>query len=85
MTNGVNGYFEFNSTSSASTSGSRSRPLRTNWPTPFSTRSTTPRQIAELEAESVAFIVSNEIGIQSDDWSFGLALGADDATSREVA
>ena len=41
------------------------------------------RQIAKLEAESVAFIVSNEIGIQSDDYSFGYvatwASGGDEA------
>jgi hypothetical protein len=29
------------------------------------------RGLAELEAESVAFIVSDELGIQSDRWSFG--------------
>jgi antirestriction protein ArdC len=29
------------------------------------------RGLAELEAESVAFIVSDGLGIQSDAWSFG--------------
>jgi hypothetical protein len=31
----------------------------------------TDRALAELEAESVAFIVSDGLGIQSDVWSFG--------------